>query len=792
MFIFITNNNNQKIEKFDDSVLKPANNYPALSNTAVITLINYNMDKTTDKKLNIQEKYDVVAASSLDNLGTNGYGTTYINSSFMFNVEPNANSSISSLFNNTISLKLNSFNSSTNNYISIIFPEKFQFKRIEMQLDSNLIENYITNKKIYLYAFNNANNNYYQIKTTPTLNDNILILSLNGVITFNNLIIFFDKSITTITLKNIKVFGYPINTDIIMNIDDNSVLQQEDTINIFTENINSQFAAVDTTSYGQQQQENVYDSTTPISEQFNSLLNKNNPPWAMYSGKNITSDKLFLTDLFGRDCKKASITGGDVTIVTNEGQAKLNYIKGKKNTSIIFPVGSLPSEYTICVLTKYTSTDRNARGRILTTNSTYNPNWLLGHWANQAGGVTYNNGWIYYSWRDDGENINWRVSCMKSSANNQSYSLIIDDINKAWGNARGNSNPNACLTINGIGGYTGETSEFGFAYLIIWDFVLSDGELLIVSKALTNYVNTGEELKTDGIIISLKDGKSQSTAGRSAYHIKLATCTNDNGVYWILKDNGDAIQIYCIMDSACFGGGWMLAMKGSKTTVLFGFESVHWKTDTVVNNNDFNIVNDASNNLIDSKYEIFNYFKVSQCLAIFDSNDTNGAINLPNYGWAWLESSFYDGQRKLSLKEFYANDYAKFVYYSSGGHDFVASFNSRNAPQKYDYNFVRQLDINRYNQTVENTIYPGNVWARQDQFKAYGFNIKPLNPYGWRGTAVRWGGTFNENPGGVPDTNDVGGGIGLGVGWNAGNYIGCCQSEKGVGSKQMCFRWYIK
>jgi hypothetical protein len=786
MFIFITNNNNQKIEKFDDSVLKPANNYPALSNTAVITLINYNMDKTTDKKLNIQEKYDVVAASSLDNLGTNGYGTTYINSSFMFNVEPNTNSSISSLFNNTISLKLNSFNSSTNNYISIIFPEKFQFKRIEMQLDSNLIENYITNKKIYLYAFNNANNNYYQIKTTPTLNDNILILSLNGVITFNNLIIFFDKSITTITLKNIKVFGYPINTDIIMNIDDNSVLQQEDTINIFTENINSQFAAVDTTSYGQQQQENVYDSTTPISEQFNSLLNKNNPPWGMYSGKNITSDKLFLTDLFGRDCKKAAITG-PIEIITNEGQAKLNYIKGKNNTTIMFPVGSLPSEYTICVLTKYTNPSVN-RGRILTTNSTHNPNWLLGHWGNRAGGVSYNNDWVYYTEEYDGTNTNWRVSCMKSSANTQSYSLIIDDINKARGNARGNSNSNACLTINGIEGYYGEASDFGFAYLIIWDFVLSDGELLIASKALTNYVNTGEELKTDGIIISLKDGKSQSTAGRSAYHIKLATCTNDNGIYWILKDNGDAIQIYCIMDSACFGGGWMLAMKGSKTTLLFGFDSVHWKTDTVVNNNDFNVINNASNNLIDSKYEIFNYFKVSQCLAIFDSNDTNGAINLPNYGWAWLESSFYDGQRKLSLKEFYANEYAKFVYYSSGAHDFVASFNSRNASIKYNYNFVRRLDINSYNQRVQNTVYPGNVWARQEEFKAYGFNIRPYA----HAHAVRWGGTFNENGGGVPDSNDVSGGIGLQCGWNAGNHIGCCQSVTGVGHKQMCFRWYIK
>ena len=189
----------------------------------------------------------------------------------------------------------------------------------------------------------------------------------------------------------------------------------------------------------------------------------------------------------------------------------------------------------------------------------------------------------------------------------------------------------------------------------------------------------------------------------------------------------------------------------------------------------------------DSKYDIFNYFKVSSCLALFDSYDT-GVTNLTGYGWAWYQSQFYDGMAKLSLKDFFANDYAQFLYYSSGGHDFVGTYNARNANSKYDSRYVLRLDANSYNQRVENGVYNGSVWARQEQFKAYGFNIKP---YGWA-HSVRWGGTFNENPGGVPDTNDVSGGIGLQCGWNAGNNIGCCQSVTGMGHKQICFKWFIK
>lgn len=55
------------------------------------------------------------------------------------------------------------------------------------------------------------------------------------------------------------------------------------------------------------------------------------------------------------------------------------------------------------------------------------------------------------------------------------------------------------------------------------------------------------------------DGSSAALAGTSAIQIKQETGTNANGYYFINLGNGQgAQQVYCIMDSAVDGGGWMV------------------------------------------------------------------------------------------------------------------------------------------------------------------------------------------------------------------------------------------
>jgi hypothetical protein len=57
---------------------------------------------------------------------------------------------------------------------------------------------------------------------------------------------------------------------------------------------------------------------------------------------------------------------------------------------------------------------------------------------------------------------------------------------------------------------------------------------------------------------------------------------------------------------------------------------------------------------------------------------------------------------------------------------------------------------------------------------------------------VRWGGTFNENGGSLPTTNDVSGGIGMEQrSYSAGDAIGCCQNTTGL-NKSLSFKWFIR
>ena len=229
------------------------------------------------------------------------------------------------------------------------------------------------------------------------------------------------------------------------------------------------------------------------------------------------------------------------------------------------------------------------------------------------------------------------------------------------------------------------------------------------------------------------------------------------------------------MDSECHGGGWMLAIKATNQSTLFGYYSTHWTTDTIYNKE---VSFDSD---VDAKYDIFNYFKVSECLAIFDPKDTGGIVNKPGYGWTWYEPRFYN--RNISLKDFFANSKTQFTYYSSGNYDIAAHFSSDRA-------YITKYDKNSFNAYIINEKYSNKIWSRQEEFQAFGFNIRPFA----HEHKVRWGGTFNENAGGVPDSNDVSGGIGLSAygGWSAGNSPTCCESAPGVAVKQMGFKWFIR
>jgi hypothetical protein len=147
----------------------------------------------------------------------------------------------------------------------------------------------------------------------------------------------------------------------------------------------------------------------------------------------------------------------------------------------------------------------------------------------------------------------------------------------------------------------------------------------------TNYA--GSTLNT---LTHYFDGSTSERAAPSALYIKNLTGTNTNGVYWINLPTVGATQVYCIMDTAIDGGGWMMAMKATRGST-FQWSSSHWTTVTTLNPSQNNR-NDG-----DAKFHSMNYFQSKDLLALwpdipfnYDSG-TGGSLSLSTYNnWCWM------------------------------------------------------------------------------------------------------------------------------------------------------------
>ena len=242
------------------------------------------------------------------------------------------------------------------------------------------------------------------------------------------------------------------------------------------------------------------------------------------------------------------------------------------------------------------------------------------------------------------------------------------------------------------------------------------------------------------IPISDLDGSSSAKAAPSAQHIKNLTGTNADGVYWINLPTVGPTQVYCIMDSAYDGGGWMMIMKATRGTT-FNFSSSYWTSINTLNPTQTN-TSDG-----DAKFETMNYFSAKDMLARFPDIGSGGSIGGRGM-WVWLQNNFYRGARITpvsfwsSVTNWFIGDAKLFSGWASG------------------------------------------VFSSQVDVRFYGFNYS--NNPGWGRT--RWGFGWNENGGGLypngnMDSDDVSGGIGMSgnfQNWSAGDRINCCQDTTGI------------
>jgi hypothetical protein len=230
------------------------------------------------------------------------------------------------------------------------------------------------------------------------------------------------------------------------------------------------------------------------------------------------------------------------------------------------------------------------------------------------------------------------------------------------------------------------------------------------------------------------DGSTPSRAAPSAAYLMSKGITT-NGAYWINVPTVGPTRVYCLLDPALNGGGWMQGMKIASGDGTFVWSSSHWGSVSTVN------PSDASNTEANHKNDVFNYFQAKDIMGVWAGlSNSNGDITGTSYGLIWLENNYYGGSKITPVNFF-------------GG---VSNYNP---------NGIGGIGGSKMNQ-----------FSAECGIQAYGFNLTYQGSW-----AVRWG--YQSNNESYWGSNDAGGGIGLNmVSYSAGDVNACCACQSGFNS----------
>ena len=156
----------------------------------------------------------------------------------------------------------------------------------------------------------------------------------------------------------------------------------------------------------------------------------------------------------------------------NGSTTELQYLAGDTSSTVLWPTGSIPTEFTICSVTRYTG---GSMGRILTGK---NINWFHGHWGSRRG-VAY-----YEEWKTNFLNVgvltDWLIMCGKNRGS-KPYNILVDGV--ASGITDGGIGSDI-LAINRSPSF--QNSDWAFREVMIWSTALSGEDMAIASTALRN------------------------------------------------------------------------------------------------------------------------------------------------------------------------------------------------------------------------------------------------------------------------------------------------------------------
>ena len=226
-------------------------------------------------------------------------------------------------------------------------------------------------------------------------------------------------------------------------------------------------------------------------------LNISKQLWAGYYAGNYNSITNELPDLNGNPSR--NIKSNMILNVKYDNSSSIPFLYGDKNSIILFPENSINSNFTICSITKYTSTDPINNNKIFHSLAHNSYDFYHGHYKNKKGVISYN-GYEFSKGFPTNSPINsWVVACAKNTnSTNPSDNVIINGVSCGLAiepeyTENDINRPISNLTIN-YDGTNAYNSEWALSYLLIWDSHLSDIELKNVSTALNRFLENGETL----------------------------------------------------------------------------------------------------------------------------------------------------------------------------------------------------------------------------------------------------------------------------------------------------------
>jgi hypothetical protein len=342
------------------------------------------------------------------------------------------------------------------------------------------------------------------------------------------------------------------------------------------------------------------------------------------------------------------------------------------------------------------------------------------------------------------------------------------------------------------------------------------GDISIPSSALANDPSV---LATDG---GCSLGMAARCAAGSALEIKQATGTNIDGQYWI-NINGTPTLVYCIMNSAQGGGGWMLAMKAKNSASTFLYTSSFWVNSSLTGATSFPERYSSSDTYrnSDGKYAPFTSMNNNQLMVLFpDYTNGGGRYSASNaspqtsiqYGFSWSETYTTTGS---SIKPWTANSNGfggtSYNVAQPNGptektNDPAATASCIANPASLTNLF---LNANRCAFRVVGSTYAvdnaspypysaigDGLFYTQTQIGFFGINYGSANTGSQRYRA-RIGFGWNENGVGDESSNDGTAGIGLDNAnaptMAAGTHNQCCQTQAGAATSiQMAYEVYVR